>query len=56
MIKLLCILSRLLEGNRDCIEIIYNKTKNVEKNEIIQYYLLNGLKNNILQCLFINRK
>jgi len=48
MIKRICILSRLLQGNTDCIEMIYNKTKNIEKNEIIQYYLLNGLKNNMI--------
>jgi hypothetical protein len=48
MIETLCILSQLLNGNRDCIENIYNKTKNLEKNEIIQYYLLNGLKNHMI--------
>lgn len=48
MINLLCVLSQLLNGNIDCIELIYKKTKLIEKNENIQYYLLNGLKNDML--------
>ena len=48
MIKLICILSKLLKGNQDCIEIIYNKKKLIEKNEILLFHLLNGLKNMML--------
>ena len=48
MIKLICILSKLLKGNLDCIEIIYNKKKLIEKNEILLFHLLNGLKNMML--------
>ena len=45
MINILCVLSQLLDGNRDCIEMIYKKKKLIEKNETLQYYLLNGLEN-----------
>ena len=48
MIKILCILSQLLQGNQDCIEIIYRKKKLIENNETIQYYLLNGLENEMI--------
>lgn len=48
MIKILCILSQLLYGNRDCIEIIYKKKKLIEHNEILKYYLLNGFKNDMI--------
>ena len=48
MIQILCILSQLLQGNRDCIEIIYRKKKLIEKNETMQYHLLNGLENEML--------
>lgn len=48
MINILCILSQLLDGNRDCIEMIYKKKKLIEKNETLQYYLLNGLENEML--------
>ena len=48
MIQILCILSQLLQGNQDCIEIIYRKKKLIENNETMQYYLLNGLENEML--------
>lgn len=48
MINILCVLSQLLDGNRDCIEMIYKKKKLIEKNETLQYYLLNGLENEML--------
>lgn len=59
MIQQLCILSKLLQGNRDCIELIYKKTKLIEKNETLQYYLLNSLEHEMLYSLnlysFINK-
>jgi len=59
MIQKLCILSHLLDGNRDCIELIYKKTKFIEKNETLQYYLLNSLEHEMLYSLnlysFINK-
>ena len=48
MINILCVLSQLLDGNRDCIEMIYKKKKQIEKNETLQYYLLNGIENDML--------
>ena len=48
MIKILCILSKLLNGNPDLIEMIYKKKILIEKNETILYYLFNGLENDML--------
>jgi hypothetical protein len=46
--EILCILSQLLDGNRDCIELIYEKKKIIEKTEIMKYYLTTGLNNGMI--------
>tara|TARA_B100000575_G_scaffold84981_1_gene67112 strand:- start:1461 stop:2114 length:654 start_codon:yes stop_codon:yes gene_type:complete len=43
-LKLLCILSKIFNGNTDLIEIIYRSKNMIEKNETMLYYLLNGLQ------------
>ena len=48
MNNILCSLSSVLRGQSDCIEIIYRKKLMIEKNEIIQYHLLNGLENRLI--------
>ena len=43
-LKLLCILSKIFNGNTDLIEIIYRSKNMIETNETMLYYLLNGLQ------------
>jgi hypothetical protein len=48
MLQTLCTLSHFLKGNTDCIEIIINKKKIIEKNETLIYHMTNGLRQNYL--------
>ena len=43
-LKLLCILSKIFNGNTDLIEIIYRSKNMIETNETMLYYLFNGLQ------------
>ena len=48
MLQTLCTLSKLLNGNTDCMEIIMTKKKMIEKNETLFYHMTNGLVKNYL--------
>tara|TARA_Y100000590_G_scaffold470481_1_gene665590 strand:- start:5968 stop:6582 length:615 start_codon:yes stop_codon:yes gene_type:complete len=41
-IDILIVLTKIFNGNRDIIQLIYNKKKEIEKNEVLFYYLMNG--------------
>ena len=43
-VKILSYLSKMLNGNIDLIEFIYQKKKIIEMNENLLYYLLLGLQ------------
>ena len=56
-VEILCILSELFNGNKDIIQLIYNKKTEIEKNEILFYYLVNGWEHGRIICygeLFLN--
>ena len=46
----LFILSKIFNGNRDIIQLIYNKKKEIEENEVLFYYLINGYQHERLIC------
>ena len=43
-VKIISYLSKMLNGNIDLIEFIYQKKKIIEMNENLLYYLLLGLQ------------
>ena len=47
-IEILCILNKILNGNIDIIQMIYNYKKIIEENELFFYYLMNGFKYDLL--------
>ena len=42
------ILSSLLNGNNDCVDLIMGKTKMIEQNEALFYHVKNGIQGGIL--------